>query len=233
MSTDETSRTLLVTAHPDPGSLTHYIAERLSTALRPGAVEAADLHQEGFDPRFTSADRRAYQEGGGHPPDVVREQQRLDWATDLVLVFPVYWWSVPALLKGWIDRVFVNGWAFEYAATGGVLPKLQRLTTHLLPIAGADSRRIRAARLRDGAAHTTHARSHRLRRQPARSHRLRPRLRTAFHRGRRRPRGPHAGQRRRSPCFPFLTRGPVEVGRSGYPSLPGPRCSPRNRSTAR
>lgn len=139
MSTDETSRTLLVTAHPDPGSLTHYIAERLSTALRPGAVEAADLHQEGFDPRFTSADRRAYQEGGGHPPDVVREQQRLDWATDLVLVFPVYWWSVPALLKGWIDRVFVNGWAFEYAATGGVLPKLQRLTTHLLPIAGADA----------------------------------------------------------------------------------------------
>lgn len=51
----------------------------------------------------------------------------------------MYWWSVPALLKGWIDRVFVNGWAFEYAATGGVLPKLQRLTTHLLPIAGADA----------------------------------------------------------------------------------------------
>lgn len=63
MSTDETSRTLLVTAHPDPGSLTHYIAERLSTALRPGAVEAADLHQEGFDPgsprRTVAPTRRA------------------------------------------------------------------------------------------------------------------------------------------------------------------------------
>ncbi|MFD0021827.1 NAD(P)H-dependent oxidoreductase [Streptomyces sp. NPDC058382] len=139
MSTDDTLRTLVVTAHPDPGSLTHHVAERLSAALRAGTVEVADLHQEGFDPRFTPADRRAYQEGGGHPPDVVREQQRLDRATDLVLVFPVYWWSAPALLKGWIDRVFVNGWAFEYSATTGVLPKLQQLTTHLIPIAGADT----------------------------------------------------------------------------------------------
>ncbi|MGP3749836.1 NAD(P)H-dependent oxidoreductase [Streptomyces sp. IBSNAI001] len=139
MSTDDIPRTLVVIAHPDPGSLTHHVSERLGAALRPGEVEVADLHQEGFDPRFTPADRRAYHEGGGPPPDVVREQQRLDRATDLVLVFPVYWWSVPALLKGWIDRVFVSGWAFEYSPAAGVLPKLQRLTTHLLPVAGADA----------------------------------------------------------------------------------------------
>ncbi|GFH64950.1 NAD(P)H dehydrogenase [Streptomyces sp. TSRI0384-2] len=139
MSTDDMPRTLVVIAHPDPGSLTHHVSQRLGAALRPGAVEVADLHREGFDPRFTPADRRAYREGGGHPPDVLREQQRLDRATDLVLVFPVYWWSVPALLKGWIDRVFVSGWAFEYSAPAGVQPKLQRLTTHLLPVAGADA----------------------------------------------------------------------------------------------
>ncbi|MFE2942032.1 NAD(P)H-dependent oxidoreductase [Streptomyces sp. NPDC059255] len=139
MSTDDSSLTLLVTANPDPRSLTHHVLERLESALRPRAVEVADLHQEQFDPRFTLADRRVYHEGGNYPPDVVREHRRLEQATDLVLVFPVYWWSMPALLKGWIDRVFVNGWAFEYSAASGLRPGLQRLTTHLLPIAGDDS----------------------------------------------------------------------------------------------
>ncbi|WP_338146380.1 NAD(P)H-dependent oxidoreductase [Streptomyces boncukensis] len=78
-------------------------------------------------------------EVGAYPADVVREQRRLDRATDLVLIFPVYWWSMPALLKGWIDRGFVNGWAFEVSPTSGLRPRLQALTTHLLPIAGADS----------------------------------------------------------------------------------------------
>lgn len=138
MSTDDNNPlTLLVTAHPDSDSLTHHVAARLASALRPRAVEVADLHREQFDPRFTPADRRAYHEGGNYPPDVAHEHRRLDRATDLVLVFPVYWWSMPALLKGWIDRVFVNGWAFEYSVASGLHPKLQRLTTHLLPVAGA------------------------------------------------------------------------------------------------
>ncbi|MEV5357133.1 NAD(P)H-dependent oxidoreductase [Streptomyces sp. NPDC052693] len=130
---------LLVAANPDPRSLTHYVLGRLEAALQPVPVEIADLSEEGFDPRFTAADRRAYQEGGTYPADVTAEHRRLERATDLVLVFPVYWWSMPALLKGWIDRVFVNGWAFEHSPATGLRPKLQNLTTHLLPIAGDDS----------------------------------------------------------------------------------------------
>lgn len=132
--------TLLVAANPDPRSLTHYALGRLEAALQPGSVEIADLSAEGFDPRFTPADRRAYHDGGNYPADVTAEHRRLERATDLVLVFPVYWWSMPALLKGWIDRVFVNGWAFELSPSSGLQPKLPGLTTHLLPIAGADSR---------------------------------------------------------------------------------------------
>ncbi|GAA2390655.1 NAD(P)H-dependent oxidoreductase [Streptomyces glaucosporus] len=138
MNTDHRPRTLLITANPDPRSLTHHVSARLEAALRPLPVEVADLHQERFDPRYNAADRRAYHESGNYPPDVVREHRRLERATDVVLIFPVYWWSMPALLKGWIDRVFVNGWAFEYSADSGLRPKLQQLTTHLLPIAGSD-----------------------------------------------------------------------------------------------
>ncbi|MFG2048296.1 NAD(P)H-dependent oxidoreductase [Micromonospora sp. NPDC048935] len=131
--------TLVVTVHPEPESLTHHTVRQLAAALRPGSVEIADLTKEGFDPRFTLADHQAYQQRGGCPPDVRREQQRIDRASDLVLVFPVYWWSMPALLKGWIDRVFINGWAFDYTPATGIQPRLQRLTTHLLPIAGDDA----------------------------------------------------------------------------------------------
>ena len=130
---------LVVVAYPDPASLTHSVARCLEDALGPTTVEVADLAAEGFDPRYTLADRRSYREGAVLPPDVVREQQRLDRASDLVLVFPVYWWSVPALLKGWIDRVFVAGWAFDHSSETGLQPRLQALTTHVVAIAGDDS----------------------------------------------------------------------------------------------
>jgi NAD(P)H dehydrogenase (quinone) len=128
--------TLIVTAHPDHDSLTLGIARQLEQALPPGAVEVADLAAEGFDPRFGTADREAYRGDGDAPADVVREQGRIDRAEHLVLVFPVYWWSMPALLKGWIDRVFVNGWAFDIDPAGGTRRLLGRLTVHLIAVAG-------------------------------------------------------------------------------------------------
>ncbi|MBO0983766.1 NAD(P)H-dependent oxidoreductase [Rathayibacter sp. SD072] len=129
--------TLIVTAHPDPESLTSTIARRIAAAV--GSVEVADLAAEGFDPRFSAADRHSYRVAGDFSEDVAREQRRLDGAEHLVLVFPVYWWSMPALLKGWIDRVFVNGWAFSIDPAGGMRRRLGALTVHLVPIAGDDA----------------------------------------------------------------------------------------------
>jgi NAD(P)H dehydrogenase (quinone) len=128
--------TLIVTAHPDRDSLTAGLARRLQEALPADSVELADLAAEGFDPRFGPADREAYRGHGEAPSDVVREQERIDRADHLVLVFPVYWWSMPALMKGWIDRVFVNGWAFATDPEGGTRRMLERLTVHLLGVAG-------------------------------------------------------------------------------------------------
>lgn len=128
--------TLIVTAHPDPHSLTHHAARRLQERLGAEDTVVAHLAQEGFDPRFTMADRRGYQTGTTADPDVLAEQRRIDAATHLVLVFPVWWWSLPALLKGWIDRVFITGWAFDLDAEERVVPRLQRVTAHLLPVSG-------------------------------------------------------------------------------------------------
>jgi NAD(P)H dehydrogenase (quinone) len=51
-----------------------------------------------------------------------------------VLVFPVYWWSRPALLKGWIDCVFTNGWAYTFDASGKVVGNLRERKVHLIGI---------------------------------------------------------------------------------------------------
>lgn len=132
---------LIVVSHPSPDSLTHAIAARIGAGLTsadPSAtVELADLSAEGFDPRFTQADLAGHQRRQPFPPDVLAEQARLDRADAVVLVFPVYWWAMPGLLKGWIDRVFSNGWAYD-DAEGQVRKKLGHLPVHLVGLGGAD-----------------------------------------------------------------------------------------------
>lgn len=141
---------LVVVAHPDSQSLTHAIASHvaegiIATPLQPHAldahtVEIADLASEGFDPRFSAADLALFQKMQTAPADVAAEHARVDRADALVLVYPIYWWSFPALLKGWIDRVFTQGWAYEDGEGGKVLKKLQRLRVHLVAVGGADQR---------------------------------------------------------------------------------------------
>jgi NAD(P)H dehydrogenase (quinone) len=132
---------LIVVAHPDPSSLTHAVANRLAAGIAgPHTAEIADLAGEGFDPCFAAADLTAFNRHAPVPPDVGTEQARIDRADALVLVYPVYWWSFPALLKGWIDRVFTNGWAYDDTAGIGVVKKLQRLRVHLVGVGGADLR---------------------------------------------------------------------------------------------
>ncbi|MFD1702055.1 NAD(P)H-dependent oxidoreductase [Methylopila henanensis] len=135
-------RSLIVFSHPDPASLTHavaaQIAEGISAADPSHAVEMADLAAEGFDPRFSAADLALFRRQAGPPEDVLAEQARVDRVDVLVLVYPVYWWSMPAQLKGWIDRVFTNGWAYDETPDGSLIKMLGRLRAHLVGIGAAD-----------------------------------------------------------------------------------------------
>lgn len=132
---------LVVVAHSDRSSRTQQVARAALDAIRAGGgdVEFADLAAEGFDPRFTDADLDLYRGKAAVPADVVTEQERIDRSDHLILVFPMYWWSMPALLKGWIDRVFVDKWAFDVTATDGQFGLLGRLTIDLIIVAGDDA----------------------------------------------------------------------------------------------
>jgi len=135
------THSLVVLAHPAASSLTRSVTAAIVEELEAlgHTTEIADLAGEGFDPVFGLADHAAYAAGAPTPEDVLEEQRRIDRADHLILVYPVYWWSMPALLKGWIDRVFVSGWAFQEDAQNGLVKKLGRLKVHLIALGGADS----------------------------------------------------------------------------------------------
>lgn len=135
---------LVVVAHPKSVSFVHTVAANVAEGFAQSdpnnSWEIADLAAEGFDPRFTANDIREHLRTAQPSADVLAEQTRIDRADALILVYPVYWWSMPGLLKGWIDRVFANGWAYDEGADGRLVKRLRHLPVHLVAIGGASQR---------------------------------------------------------------------------------------------
>ncbi len=117
---------LIVFCHPEADSFNGVLRDVAVRTLRKQGhgVEVADLHAEGFDPVergchypqrknpdwFSGMDEQRHASTiGSLPDDVAREIERLERADLVVFQFPLWWHSQPAMLKGWFDRVFVNG----------------------------------------------------------------------------------------------------------------------------
>lgn len=107
-------RTLVVFCHPDPGSFVAAVKERAVEVLRAAGdeVRVTDLYAEDFDPLFSADERARHLEVGAHPT-VAQHVVDLQWCSQLVLVYPTWWSGQPAMLKGWIDRVWVRGAAWD------------------------------------------------------------------------------------------------------------------------
>jgi len=117
-------RVLVVFAHPKRDSFTGRVLESFVSGVEEAGhdVELADLYGEGFQPLLIPEDYAQWH-GRPMPDDVLREQARVDRSDAIALVFPIWWWSMPAILKGWFDRVFSAGWAYaeEYDPEGSLL----------------------------------------------------------------------------------------------------------------
>jgi NAD(P)H dehydrogenase (quinone) len=139
--TNVLNKALIVTAHPVENSLSHSLAARIAARLREQGtqVEIADLHAEAFTPAMLRPDLALYHGDASAPPaDIQREQQRVERADMLVFIFPVYWWSVPGLLKGWFDRVLTLNWAYKVAEDGRIVGNLRKVPVRLIATAGSD-----------------------------------------------------------------------------------------------
>ncbi len=117
---------LLVYAHPNPRSFNRAILEVVDTTLRQRghASRIHDLYQMEFRAVLNSDDLiRNWH--GDLPEDTRREQDAVSWAQGLVFIYPIWWFGPPAILKGWIDRVFTRKFAFDFGPTG-----MKGLLTH-------------------------------------------------------------------------------------------------------
>lgn len=120
---------LIVHAHYEPKSFTGAMRDAAAEELSAQGhhVEISDLYAMGFDPVARSSDfgepsrgdytvysleQRHCHANGSLAPDIAAEVEKLDRADLLILSFPVFWFSVPAIMKGWIDRVFLSGVAY-------------------------------------------------------------------------------------------------------------------------
>ncbi|MER5477784.1 NAD(P)H oxidoreductase [Streptomyces sp. NPDC002734] len=135
---DSPARTaLVVVAHHRTDSLTAHTARRAAAQLESAGyrVDLLDLHAEGFDPRMNAADQPDWgNREKRYSEEVQSHMRRILDADAVVAVFPVYWQSVPALLKGWIDRVWNYGFAY-----GRSKPRLAGKRILWLGLAGAPS----------------------------------------------------------------------------------------------
>jgi len=108
-------KVLVVFDHPRRDSFCGAVLDQFISGLESAdhVAEVADLRAENFDPRMPVADEPDWDnEDKVYSETVLKEQARIARNDALAFIFPVWWWSLPATTKGWIDRVWNYGWAY-------------------------------------------------------------------------------------------------------------------------
>jgi NAD(P)H dehydrogenase (quinone) len=105
-------RTLIILGHPDKKSLCSALADSYEKGAmeKGGDVKRINLYDLSFNPNL----KTGYRLSQNLEPDLLEAQNLIKWASHIVIIYPVWWGSVPALLKGFLDRTFLPGFAFKY-----------------------------------------------------------------------------------------------------------------------
>jgi NAD(P)H dehydrogenase (quinone) len=113
-------KTLIVVAHPNPVSfnkngILKTVVEELTAKNH--EVRVRDLYEMNFNPILSGSDFADFQQGK-MPADIKTEQDHISWATNIVLIYPVWWIGRPAMMQGYFDRVFAFNFAFTVDQNG-------------------------------------------------------------------------------------------------------------------
>ena len=108
-------RFLVIYAHPVADSFQSALHQRVVKSLAEAGhdVDDCDLYAEGFQPVLSRDERRLYHNTDANRVSAPKEIDRILKCHGVVLVFPTWWYGMPAILKGYIDRVWIPGVAFE------------------------------------------------------------------------------------------------------------------------
>jgi len=105
------SKVLIINGHPDKESFNFALSEAYKKGALDSGAEIQEILVRGliFNPNL----QFGYRKRTELEPDLIDAQEKIKWATHLVWIYPVWWGSLPAILKGFIDRVFLPGFAFQ------------------------------------------------------------------------------------------------------------------------
>ena len=130
-------KTLIIYNHPHEGSFCSAIREAVHSGLKKGGhpCKVINLDKDQFDPVMRGKDLKAFVMAGrmgeegldGVDPIVLRYMKKLHWAEHIVMIFPVWWMLMPALTKGFIDKVIFPAVAYGYTAKGEMRSRLDSL----------------------------------------------------------------------------------------------------------
>jgi NAD(P)H dehydrogenase (quinone) len=114
------TKILIVYAHPNPQSFNHAILEVFTSGLSESGhtYEVVDLYAIRFKPCLDGGDL-AKLTAGKTPEDIRAQQDKVSRAEGIVFIHPVWWTGAPAILKGWVDRVFSMGFAYTFEEKTG------------------------------------------------------------------------------------------------------------------
>ena len=124
-------KVLVINGHPNPYSLNHALAAAYiqGTKIYGAQIEYLVLAELDFNPNL----RYGYQQRTELEPDLLDAWEKIQWADHLVWIHPVWWGGLPALMKGFIDRVFLPGMAFRYRENSVWWDKLLKgKTAHII-----------------------------------------------------------------------------------------------------
>ena len=121
---------LVVTTHPLANSLCKQLTGLVVNKLKAlgNEVVVEDLYAQGFEPALTASERESYYSDTYQYANIAEQVGKLREAEALVLLFPTWWFGFPAMLKGWFDRVWGPGIAYDHASDfGPIKPRLYNL----------------------------------------------------------------------------------------------------------
>ena len=126
-----TKRVLVVLGHPSGESFCGALTGCYVEAAKNAGHEVRVLWLDALD--FDPVLREGYKRVQTLEPDLLNAQADITWAQHLVFIYPIWWGSIPALMKGFFDRVFLPGFAFQYR-TGKAFPDplLKGRTAHVV-----------------------------------------------------------------------------------------------------
>lgn len=135
-------KTLIVYAHPYAGSFNHAVLTAVRQTLEREKVtyDVIDLYQEQFNPIYTTHELKLFHTGQTDDPQVTAYLAKLRQANQIIFITPVWWNDLPAMLKGFIDKVMKEGPGLSHVVTKtgvkGLLTNLEQayvLTTSTSP----------------------------------------------------------------------------------------------------